>query len=343
MIKGRTVFILGAGASADLGMPVGSDLASTIRKKASYEIDSTGELKRSNGDLELFNALLRQPMPIVARELYDAALRLAKGISYAASIDDYLDTHRDDVAIVHFGKAAIVRAILEAEQSSKLFSESVGARYQKLNQSWYPAFMRLATRGTQPHFPEAMLQKLTFIVFNYDRCLEHFLVGAIQDHFSVPFQRAAQVVRQCEIIHPYGDVGNVIPNESGGIAAPFGKLSRSVDERADRIRTYTEKVSDHAMLTQIQNALREAETLIFLGFAFHTQNMRLLETHNTVGTKRVFATARGFSEAGCGEIRMRLYSMFPGNIAFSNSTNIFIRRELECREMIDEYAPLLAS
>jgi hypothetical protein len=53
MLKAETVFIIGAGASKEVGLPIGSELASTIQAK--MDIDDSDV-----GDRQLFNELTAQ-------------------------------------------------------------------------------------------------------------------------------------------------------------------------------------------------------------------------------------------------------------------------------------------
>ena len=53
----RTVFVVGAGASAEFGLPLGSAVASEIRSKLYFGRDETGRLSRHHGDPELWRVV----------------------------------------------------------------------------------------------------------------------------------------------------------------------------------------------------------------------------------------------------------------------------------------------
>jgi hypothetical protein len=56
-----------------------------------------------------------------AQEFFQAASLIRKGVELTQSIDDFLDFHRSDRFVNLYGKAAIVKSILEAEQHSLLY------------------------------------------------------------------------------------------------------------------------------------------------------------------------------------------------------------------------------
>jgi hypothetical protein len=45
---------------------------------------------------------------------------------------------------------------------------------------------------------------VSFIVFNYDRCLEQFLFHALQKLYGLESQEAFAMLTDLRIIHPYG-------------------------------------------------------------------------------------------------------------------------------------------
>lgn len=55
MFESKTLFVVGAGASAEIDLPVGSALLETIAKK--LKIEFKGRVERISGDIELINAI----------------------------------------------------------------------------------------------------------------------------------------------------------------------------------------------------------------------------------------------------------------------------------------------
>ena len=73
---------------------------------------------------------------------------------------------------------------------------------------------------------------------------------------------------------------------------------------ASRIKTYTEQTAgDNA---EIQDEVRKAECIVFLGFSFHAQNMSLIKPAETLERRPVFCTAFGFSDNDSNVIKAGL-------------------------------------
>ena len=119
MFKKRTLFIVGAGAGVEVGMPVGKALAENIATKLNVLYDDWGQ-KLVSGDEQLFSQIARRHQN-EANTYQRAAWTIRDGILLINSIDDFLDTHAGNWRVQEIGKAAIVRSILEAERQSKLF------------------------------------------------------------------------------------------------------------------------------------------------------------------------------------------------------------------------------
>src|SRR5215475_3091986 len=151
MFHHKTLFIVGAGASKEFDLPVGQDLADTISRFLNVRYNSTTGY--ASGDPFIWNVMKRNNRPHTDR--YLAACRLvAEGVHLSSSIDDFLDIHRRNKFVSRVGKAAIVRAILEAERSSKLYVDDSKA-YNRLNmepikKSWIMKFVRMLSRNVRP-------------------------------------------------------------------------------------------------------------------------------------------------------------------------------------------------
>jgi hypothetical protein len=91
MFNRQTLFVVGSGASADVGMPVGTQLASKIGKKLDIRFELGGE-HIGSGDLELFQHI-RSAFRENAREYQHVGWLIRDGIALSQSIDDFLDLH----------------------------------------------------------------------------------------------------------------------------------------------------------------------------------------------------------------------------------------------------------
>jgi hypothetical protein len=106
MLKSKTVFVLGAGASSEVDLPVGSGLAKTISKKLDIRYTDDGhQIPGADWNLySTFRGLFQDDRSACHR----AARKIADGIKLANSIDEFLDRHRSDKMALAYGKLAIV-------------------------------------------------------------------------------------------------------------------------------------------------------------------------------------------------------------------------------------------
>src|SRR5208282_853873 len=143
MFNKRTLFIVGAGASAEVDSPVGAQLARNIGAKMDIRFER-GFDPVGTGDHDLYSHIVHSRRQ-EADQFQSAAWRIRDGIPLAQSIDDFLDQHRNDPYVNLYGKAAIVQAIVEAERNSRLFFnrhegvETFDA--ERLAETWFVKFM----------------------------------------------------------------------------------------------------------------------------------------------------------------------------------------------------------
>jgi hypothetical protein len=363
MFNRKTLFIIGAGAGADVSLPVGRALALDIAKRTKVNVAHFGgRLEKGTADEDLALSFFEKANG-KERDYFAAFELIRKGILLSNSIDDFLNIHEGSPEVVAVGKAAIVRSILHAESESDLFVSPTNANntldLQKIYKSWFVKFMQVLGPGRKAPDVERVLDDVSFINFNYDRCLEHFFMHALHLLYGIPKQEATDIVGRAPIIHPYGWVG---PLDK----VPFGGNQHGRHdylELSKRIKTYTEQVEEEATVSSMQKAIREAECVVFLGFAYHKQNMRLLFQYHEppTETKPVFATALGMSDADKEEVSDRLKGLFPeideeddekepgffGMTtprlpALKMNYHIHIENKLNCAELFDYYAKSLS-
>ena len=116
------VIVVGAGASKEFNLPTGAELTSIIQKDLNFEVDGFGSVIVGNGDYKLKHAI-----EILSREINTSlttyaniAKQISRNMALAPSIDNYLDTHKENPQLVEIGKLAIANAIMKAEQASSL-------------------------------------------------------------------------------------------------------------------------------------------------------------------------------------------------------------------------------
>lgn len=197
------------------------------------------------------------------------------------------------------GKLAIVRSILNAERASKLQSEDPGGNRYSLRGmagTWYVSFFQMLTENVAKVDASRIFDNVTIITFNYDRCIERFLVQAIADYYDIEIGISEEIVRKVSIYHPYGKVGG-LPWERCQSSINFGADRVQLLPIASQIKTFAEGLDDDQLIKDMHDAVESAETIIFLGFAFHPSNMQLLAPNVEANVKRIFATTLGLSDA----------------------------------------------
>jgi hypothetical protein len=137
MFKRRTLFVVGAGASVEFGLPSGRELAARISKKVDIRYDSFENRHVGVGDVQMFMQLTKQRRENV-QEFQRAGWLVPDGIELARSIDDVLDLHKNKPFAVAYGKATIVNCILEAERASTLYYAPRGERAERFTPAKSP-------------------------------------------------------------------------------------------------------------------------------------------------------------------------------------------------------------
>lgn len=346
MFKRRTLFIVGAGASAEFGLPIGSQLASTIAGRLNYRQDHTGKMEAGEGDPQLLRGIynLRQEIG-----QYDQACSLIRnGVLLSSSIDDFLDLHSESPIVQRVGKAAIVKSVLQAERDSALFFDKQNVLNKmpiaKVDGTWLVKLYRVLTRGVRN--VEDLFKNVAFIVFNYDRCIEHFLLHAIQQSYNVTERAAAKVLSTLTIIHPYGTAGYLPATGGSGVhfGGSFGGLDEDYFGLSDGIKTYTEQKADKGELDEIHDQLRMAERWVFLGFAYHDQNLELLKPKEGLQTKQIWGTTFQMSVSDVSVVQNQLSMFFD-----ERSRNVMLRvaahspvfQNTPCSSLLDHYGKSL--
>lgn len=215
------------------------------------------------------------------------------------SIDNLLDAHRNDPDIAVIGKLAIARAILQAEKKSKLFNSrnpSRGFSFQDVAGTWLIPLFQILTEGVSKEEAREIFRNVTFIVFNYDRCLEYFLPKALEVYYGFNSQDAMLIADTAQIIHPYGRVGE-LGEEHSLKTVEFGADYYDLINVARGIRTFSEGLLHESHGARIRKSISSSEQIIFLGFAYHPLNMEILSNSNPCFARKIFGTTVGLSDA----------------------------------------------
>jgi hypothetical protein len=280
------VFVIGAGAHAEYGMPTGAELKNNIASAVNFGA--------SGSDLDL-QRLLSEWCGRTPSKYEAAGRELAKVIPSFPSIDEALNWFSSLPEIIEVGKVAIVRQILSAERASPLADPKAAIPAFDFSQTWLPHFISMVMSSLQMERAGRAFERVTVINFNYDRIIEQFLYFVLQDQYGLNAESAKEVISGLKMFRPYGTVGNLEWQQQDGPSIPHVPFGAEIGGDHNRlfsistgIRTFTEQ---HTLnITEIQQVMDRARMVVFLGFGFHEQNLKLLQVTRAEPWRRAFGT-----------------------------------------------------
>ena len=280
---------MGAGASTEFGeMPIGLKLAQSIQARAERELRSGG----NETEPPITDALSRSGG--FRQSHREALARIRASITTKDSIDDFVSEWEDLADLVETARYCIAHEIIKGEEKTFLAGASAvgggfGQTIDKLRGTWLDWVVRHTGSLPRRRLPEA-LEGTSFITFNYDRCIEFYLYHYMHGSAGLPPSDARSAVNAIKIEHVYGAAG-LLPELGGHV--PFGKVEpRTLALAAEKIRTYSQSVEDGDAL-RIRALVSQADRLVFLGCAFHPQNLDVLFGPGGGPDAEVWATTYG--------------------------------------------------
>ncbi len=307
MVKDNTVIVVGAGASKEFGLPIGSELL--------YEVSKVLRISREgpriddeiiDSALEIYTYKFKPHDPYYGQKsLISAAKNIIQAIPLSLSIDNLIDERKDkDIEVC--AKIGIAKTILDAEKNSTIYfnpKDSYNLDFEKSKQTWLNHIFKIIKQNCDFDSLPERLDQVKFIVFNYDRCVEHYIYNAIQNAYSVNEYEAKRCMQHLDVYHPYGKVGslpwmdNENPIEFGESIKP-DKLVSLLNE----LKTFTEGIDkQESEILWIRKSISEATTVLFLGFGYHSLNLRLLYSdgfkHVKSNKVKYFGTTLGESDS----------------------------------------------
>lgn len=259
MITHSTTLVLGAGASAPYGYPVGSELRQMIINGLN-SLDLAREL----------NMLSRELSPL---DIEKFKTDLTK--SGTTSIDEFLEYQKPEYG--RLGKLAIAQAIVSCELEVKLDSPD-----------WYDQLVRALVTSPDMFYKN----RLSIITFNYDRSLEHALYIKLQSRFSIDSAKTKELVECIPIVHVHGHLGHLpwqMAN-SRDYSQKYNLAQLECMANGIRIVHEDQKLNDEAF-----NMLQNSERVYFLGFSYNQSNLKKIGFDQLNGGRNMMGTALGMS------------------------------------------------
>lgn len=303
MIETRTCLVLGAGASAPYGFPVGAALKRKIISELGKPNSPLWKLVVEHGGQD--------------RNEVQAFVSAFRG-SFQESVDAFLSHRLDHLDV---GKLAIAAALVECENLDSLFDAG--------EDNWYQYLWRSLQSEGRDEFPH---NRLSVVTFNYDRSLEAFLSNAYANSFNTSTGKAWEVVREAiPIIHVHGSLGELTFGPPTEAARPYqGKASwQDVVTAASGLQVLSEADQTSKAFRQACDQLSSAKQVVFLGCAYHEPNMERLGLDEIFKLDdrhwpRFVGTAFGLGAAERRRAKER-WKVTPGEAGWKNQT---VLREL---------------
>lgn len=295
MIKRKTLFVLGAGASMPYKFPSGEGLYREICRG----------MEGNNFQYPIDFARLASECNILKSSVDDFRLTLTR--SGANSIDTFL-AYRPQFERI--GKLAIAYAIGHRENAGCLDPD--------VDDHWY-RYLWAHMHAGATDARSLTNNKVRFITFNYDRTLEYFLFQAIANLYGVDDQAAMQVLKSLEIEHVYGRAGGLNFGNSGEPGRDFVRVERSADllEAASTLRTIPELRADDEAFQRFRKSFDWAEDVVVTGFSFDPLNCERLGFNSVIEWNEaperrkppplIYVSTLGMTKAQVNTARRRLF------------------------------------
>ena len=278
-INNKSVFILGAGASHTYGFPLGTGLRDKIVKD--YQ--------------NILNQLRRR---IHQEDFLNVSIEFIN--KFKLSSDMSIDLFLSKFPQYEFvGKVAIIYNILQAEKTS-LFLEDLkeykNSRKENNDDWMWHLYYKLTIKLNMINdYSKIDFNDVSFITFNYDRSLEHFIYTSFENGFD--FGRiggsSKELIKKINIHHVYGKVAN-LPWE-GKDERSLTYKSYNIDQYQiskciNNIKVIYDRTSSN--LDTIRDAIEKAGRIYLLGFGYDQVNLKILGFPDILSShKKIFGTA----------------------------------------------------
>lgn len=273
MIHRRTVFILGSGASAPFGFPLGRSLllrvVDWIQRREANLYQVLAGCGFSDGHMQDF-----------ARELE---------MSMQPSVDAFLENRPEFLEV---GKASIAAALIPYEAESNLLRS-------RSEPHWYEyLFSRLGP--TRADYEQG---ELSVITFNYDRSFEHFLFLSLRASFGLLGDECKSLLQVVPVVHVYGQLGALDYISPDGRRYYPDLTPQIVKKYSKEIRIVHEGLPDDPQFKQAHDWLSKAEVVCFLGFGYHKSNVERLRLDLVQQGAPVYGSVYGMMSSEVDGIR----------------------------------------
>lgn len=277
MIRENTIFILGAGASADYNFPIGTYLRDRICDNLSKQNMYTKQLAEALAEW-------KEDIPEVEKAIVEFSQRLKK--SAEPTIDAFMEYNYNGYGKI--AKLAIAQVLLHEENEELL--------HENIRNNWYMNLYQKMKASPPKNFH---LNNVTFVTFNYDISLDHFFyITLLNSMEELTIQEVTQSLSSVPIFHLYGKIGDLSwQNSQEGRIYGSKKITTSqLKDIAKGIRTIHDNFdpNNDAMFKEVATRVKQTDNIIFIGFAFDESNLKRLPIQAMKG-KKIIATSWGLN------------------------------------------------
>jgi len=264
--KEKSVIILGAGSSYNYGYPLGEGLRNSIIYDYPNVLSSINK-----------KFIDKKPNFVNSSQKFIEKFKLSSDIS----IDLFLSKFPE---YAFEGKIAIVHTILKAENQSVFLEELRNRKktFKEDNDDWlWHMYVKISKNlASINSFEEINFDDISFITFNYDRILEHYLYTSFTNGFN--FEKFGgspeKLLKKIKIEHVYGKVVD-LPWESTENENSLPYRDYTLDDHklhvwSDNIRVIYERTNIN--LSNIHSLIKSANKIFFLGFGYDAINLKIL-------------------------------------------------------------------
>lgn len=250
-----------------------------------YDFPSGEKLKTNvidalahSSDGSLFNHLEKMNVSPETMHYFKTELEKDK----QRSVDAFLETRAptDGGQRMEFiGKLAMAGILLPIEHAQDF------SKYGQCGEDWYSYLYGKMIRPNKEAFA---WNRLSIITFNYDRSLEKFFMVALSGSYGISDEEAAGLLSAIPIIHVHGQLGRLperalilqVPPAADAEQSelPYGsQLSSDVlHAAAKNIEVIHTQAAPSKAFTAARKAIDNANKIVFLGFAYHDENLKRL-------------------------------------------------------------------
>jgi len=274
MIKTKTLLILGAGASAPFGFPVGRGLRDEICKMLKSP-EPPGvmpdELVRLREGWEDGSDENADPEHI--EDFRQSLIRSGR-----FSVDAFLEHRLDEFEVV--GKRAIAIALMKYEDPQtfgRMIEDDKETREKKKKYNWYELLVDALIEDVP--LEEFSGKNLKIVTFNYDRSLEYYLHESLVHSYGISPEESAQKMKDVEIIHVHGKLGRLEWQDEDLSEVKYdGKMYHGkVTRAAENIKIIPTATIDTPEFVEARIKIGWADRILILGFGFNEQNLKRLQ------------------------------------------------------------------